>query len=1063
LDDALKSILRQTYRTIEIVLVDAIGNLQISLPEKCEDIEIRVVGAGTKLTRPMAANLGLEESRGEYLMFLDEDDWIAPNHISELVTVLERQTRYRAAYSSAQKTSSQGTKLDYMFAEKFQPLLLMRDNYIPIHAMVFSCSLVSEGCRFDEQFEIYEDWDFWLQLSQKTEFLHLDQVSAFYREGGLSQTAALEHSSRFSEGSMLCEARVKILNKWISRWNGRQLNALMGDMDQSERIKYLNDKIDDEHKAKLYHQEQLKIRLTEIQSLHDELSNSKLTIESLKESQENLLMDFKKANLEVDKLNEELVQATESYKNLERQARDYQARINLLEYQNTQLERAHRLIEDSIFWRITSPARKLRLFLKIPFRKKIVEQDVDSKNQNSLALNSSPLSRNDADGASLQDQYKDNYKESAAIELKRFLESGSKLDFYQGNNCELSIVLVLFNQAPLTLMCLKSLLKNSDIKFDLVIVDNNSTDETPALLEKLQGVEIIRNSENMGFVKAVNQASRVVQSPYMLLLNNDALIESGALSNAMNSIKADRSVGAVGAKIKLLDGSLQEAGSIIWSDGTCIGYGRGCDPNDACYQYARYVDYCSGAFLLVRHDLFQSLGGFDEDFAPAYYEETDFCIRLRERGFKVLYQPRSEIIHYEFASSGGYAAASELLLANRKKFISKHASFLKAQFENGPDNILPARNANRFPNILVVDDRVPYPSLGSGYPRSAQLLGELSQLDINISFLPLNFPSDDWDTVYQDVPDSIEVLLDIGREGLSSFLDERRGYYNFILVSRDHNMDYFNSIIRSKPGLIDGVQIVYDAEAVAAPREIMRRRLLGEVVSESDERKAIKAELNLAKDADRVIAVSEREAKYFRECGFKNVSVLGHQLFIKEHLEDLNERNGLLFVGALRDEGSPNVDSLNWFVNFVLPLIESEIPNIGLTVVGDNSAPSLRHLRKNNIVFTGRLESIDCLYSKSRVFIAPTRFAAGIPHKVHEAASHGIPCVVTSLLASQLGWKNESELLVADQPQLFAQHCIKLLKDDRLWMEIRNKALQSVRVDCSAQKFRDAVRRAILN
>jgi glycosyltransferase involved in cell wall biosynthesis len=278
------------------------------------------------------------------------------------------------------------------------------------------------------------------------------------------------------------------------------------------------------------------------------------------------------------------------------------------------------------------------------------------------------------------------------------------------------------------------------------------------------------------------------------------------------------------------------------------------------------------------------------------------------------------------------------------------------------------------------------------------------------------------------------------------------------MVTREHNMAAFNRITAGKPELLTGATLIYDAEAVSAPREVLRRRLLGEQISDAELDAAIRAEVELARNAQHIVAVSEREADYFRRFGFEQLTVLGHQLPEKPTKKPFDQRQGLLFVGALRDEGSPNVDSLLWFVINVLPLIEAEVPDVTLTVVGDSSAPSLATLQKNNIEINGRLDSIAPFYKRSKVFIAPTRFAAGIPHKVHEAASRGLPSVTTSLLATQLGWEDGQQLLVADSPERFARQCIRLLTEESLWNSIRDNGLQAVSADCSAQKFDTAMR-----
>ncbi|WP_419653310.1 glycosyltransferase family 2 protein, partial [Thiolapillus sp.] len=211
--------------------------------------------------------------------------------------------------------------------------------------------------------------------------------------------------------------------------------------------------------------------------------------------------------------------------------------------------------------------------------------------------------------------------------------------------------------------------------YEVVIVDNDSTDETERLLERVDGATIIRNDENKGFLLACNAGAKVAKGKYLLFLNNDAVLLDDSVSKAVQVIEQGDGIGAVGGKILLLDGSLQEAGSLVWNDGSCLGYGR-CDlPDKPEYMFRRDVDYCSGAFLMVPLALFDELGGFDPVFAPAYYEETDFCLRLHENGYKVIYEPSISILHYEFGSSQGNDATS-LQKRNRKAFVANHPEYL---------------------------------------------------------------------------------------------------------------------------------------------------------------------------------------------------------------------------------------------------------------------------------------------------------------------------------------------------------------------------------------------------
>lgn len=323
LDQALESISAQDYPNLEIILVDAAASGVVA-PQT--DRELQLVAPETKLARAAAANAGLDAASGELIMFLDEDDWIAPDHVSNLANCLRANPDLLAAYSSTRKTDKNGEATDYVFREPFQPLLLMRDNYIPIHAMLFSASLLNKGCRFDEQFEVYEDWDFWLQLAEHTEFHHLDQITAFYRAGGDSDTAIDDVASRYLPDHPLGQARARLFDKWMPRWGGAKLNAMLGDADKSAQLRELAATIESEHQANLQHQQQIRDLLQQFETLQHE------------------------RNVAQNKLNEAIA--------------THAAQIDALEEHARHLENLHNLVVNSISWKITRPLRGARRLLQ---------------------------------------------------------------------------------------------------------------------------------------------------------------------------------------------------------------------------------------------------------------------------------------------------------------------------------------------------------------------------------------------------------------------------------------------------------------------------------------------------------------------------------------------------------------------------------------------------------------------------------------------------------------------------------------------------------------------------
>jgi hypothetical protein len=208
-------------------------------------------------------------------MFLDDDDWISSDHVQNLVTALKTNLDVKAVYASAQKMTHEGLPLDHVFDTEFDPYLLMRDNYIPIHAVLFEKNLVKQGCRFDNTFEIYEDWDFWLQLSRHTDFKHIHNITAFYRAGGDSGTDIKDDAIRFNPNSKFGKARAHIYDKWCKKWNGNQINLLLGNTLQhqhhlSEDLQQLKTHL----KKELIKTAELSDEITELETRNLELKRS---------------------------------------------------------------------------------------------------------------------------------------------------------------------------------------------------------------------------------------------------------------------------------------------------------------------------------------------------------------------------------------------------------------------------------------------------------------------------------------------------------------------------------------------------------------------------------------------------------------------------------------------------------------------------------------------------------------------------------------------------------------------------------------------------------------------
>jgi len=641
--------------------------------------------------------------------------------------------------------------------------------------------------------------------------------------------------------------------------------------------------------------------------------------------------------------------------------------------------------------------------------------------------------------------------------FENFKRSGATISF-PGGEPVLSVIVVLYNQVGLSLACLQSILKNILLPYEVIIVDNHSTDETPLLLDKVRGATIIRNNENLHFLKANNQALEHVKGKYLLFLNNDAEITPSTVASALSTLNSNEKCGAVGGKIILPDGTLQEAGSMIWNDGSCLGYGRYESPESPEYNFKRVTDYCSGALLLTHTRLFREHGGFDNRFEPAYYEETDYCLWLQKKGLHVVYDPGAVVFHFEFGSDTSNTVKT-IQEKNQLTFYGKHHDQLKKHFAPDPANLLAARFAasqGAKKKVLYIDDRVPHCDQGSGFPRTNAIVNLIKELGYGVTIYPLNFPDEDtWETAYRDIDPYIEIAAGCGLKGFREFIRSRKEYYDVIWVSRPHNMKAIREDILP---LKDKGRIIYDAEAIFTDRDIMKKEIDGGVVGKENKIQWYQNEFKLSDMAHAVVCVSENDALKFRHSEKKDVFVLGHTLEIGDVIPGFDEREGLLFVGNLDDDDSPNVDSMVWFINDILPIVRQAIPGLTVDIVGSAHSSRIRSNRHDGVFVHGKVAFISSFYDKCRIFIAPTRFAAGIPYKIHEAASFGLPVVATRLLCDQLEWQHGRELLAASVDKTdFARKIVELYNDEDLWKDIQKNAINFVRNEMSRPVYKEKI------
>lgn len=477
---------------------------------------------------------------------------------------------------------------------------------------------------------------------------------------------------------------------------------------------------------------------------------------------------------------------------------------------------------------------------------------------------------------------------------------------------------------------------------------------------------------------------------------------------------------------------------------------------DVEWYSKRYVDVARSPFEAVEHYLLY--GRHEERFPNA---EAEIAHKLgsvvdiswyAERYSDVLASRMNPKEHYiKFGhQEGRYPnAAAENLYSEIAAKDAERQTF----FQN--------RNS-KMPRILFIENLLPLSIYGAGFPRTQMMLSALLKSNFFVTYYATGQDYGHGEISKKELPVGAEYLVLKGRSSIVELLEERRGFYDCIVVCRPNNMKMVRELRSQRPDVFSGLPLIYDAEAVCISREVARLNLAGEKMQGSQIERLLREEIDLSDGAAATLVVNDSEAQIFRNHGRENIYVLGHSVELDECSDDFDDRADFLFVGRLAEEESPNVHALHWFISDVLPLLTDMVPErFHVIVVGMNAAPSLKNLPSDRVKFMGPQDDLKPFYRRSRAFIAPTQYAAGIPIKVLEAAAHGLPSVVSDLLHRQLNWPPNGGYLNASGSNQFAMQCAKLYSDETMWRAQRIEALSNASRFCNREDFVKTLKCAI--
>jgi GT2 family glycosyltransferase/glycosyltransferase involved in cell wall biosynthesis len=616
------------------------------------------------------------------------------------------------------------------------------------------------------------------------------------------------------------------------------------------------------------------------------------------------------------------------------------------------------------------------------------------------------------------------------------------IEFAVHEQVEISIIIPVFNQLRFTQACLASLQEHQETeRFEVVVVDDCSTDDTAEIVRRIPGVIYLRNEANSGFIASCNRGAEKAHGKYLVFLNNDTLVRDGWLSALVGTFAEEPQAGIVGSKLIYPDGRLQEAGGIIWCDASGWNYGKSDDPEKPEYNYLREVDYCSAAALMIPKSLFASVSGFDPSYAPAYYEDTDLSFKVRRAGYKVFYQPLSEVVHYEGATGGtdlttGTKKHQDI---NRSAFAERWAVELMARPTSG-DLAFLQQAARGKKNILVVDHHIPSPDKDSGSLRMFQILKLLHQLGHRVTFIPDNLA---------DVPHYSDELRKRGIKVV---------HYPYIKKVRDYLISYgseFHVVILSRCDFAHKhitdvrlhapqARIVFDTVDLHYLREDREAQLTRdpEVRQKAEEKRQLEHEL--IEQADETWVVSPVEQRLLQqEWPSRSIQMVSNIVDILGSKTPFALRRDWLFIGGFQHR--PNIDAVLFFVQKIYPLVSEHLRDAKFYILGDNPSPEIIALANERIIVAGLQKDVRPFFDSVKLSVAPLRFGAGVKGKINQSMAFGVPVVATSLAVEGMALTNHKEILVADEPEDFARGLIELYESEELWNRLSENGIRKTR------------------
>lgn len=591
-----------------------------------------------------------------------------------------------------------------------------------------------------------------------------------------------------------------------------------------------------------------------------------------------------------------------------------------------------------------------------------------------------------------------------------------------------TIVIPAYRSAAMTLRCLAAVARRTPASpgVRVLLADDDPTRPLgPILASRVEGLDLRVNPVNLGFLRSCNAAAGDARGEHLVLLNNDTVVLDGWLDALLAPVAADPAVAMVGGRLLNTDGSLQEAGVIMYRDGWGVPYGRDDDPERPQYRFVRRVDAVTGACFLVRRSAFEAVGRFNDDLAPAFFEEYDLAYALRARGWDTVYAPGCRVLHAGSATYGSETRDRQST-RNHATFAARWADLLATAREGPADELLARERPRRGGVVLVVDDRVPEHDRHAGSLFVRQQLDLLVEADCRVVYVPYD------GVLRQPHAAAMEAAgMEVLAPGvdLEAWLEEHGRHVDRVLIARPHIAERWLPSIRRR---CPRARVAYFTHDLHHLREQRRHAATGEPDALAEARRLEVQETAVLRAVDAILTPSEAELAPIAALA-PGVPAWALPPFAAETPlagPPLAERRDVMFLGGY--EHLPNVDAARLLATDIMPRVWAAVPDARLLLVGADPPPAVLALAGERVEVTGFVPDLATCYARARLTLSPLRYGAGLKGKIVSSLEAGVPVVTTAMGNEGLGLRDGVEALLAETPADLAAAAVRLLADPDL-------------------------------